>query len=108
MRGEMRDLVSRLKTTALFVTHDQREAMEMSDYMVVLSQGRMEQYDVPEVIYSHPATPFTARFVGRSNWLDSHHLFRPEKEVLLPSRDAALTAPGSFPAGFRGRITRFR
>ena len=114
MRGEMRDLVSRLKTTALFVTHDQREAMEMSDYMVVLSQGRMEQYDVPEVthdqreamemsdymvvlsqgrmeqydvpevIYSHPATPFTARFVGRSNWLDSHHLFRPEKGSFTP------------------------
>lgn len=96
MRGEMRDLVSRLKTTALFVTHDQREAMEMSDYMVVLSQGRMEQYDVPEVIYSHPATPFTARFVGRSNWLDSHHLSDRKRKFYSLRGMPLLQHPGPF------------
>lgn len=79
MRGEIRDLVTRLHVTAVFVTHDQIEAMSMSDRIAVLSHGIIEQYDAPEIIYSHPASPFTARFVGTANWLDEHHLFRPEK-----------------------------
>lgn len=79
MRSEIRDLVTRLHVTAVFVTHDQIEAMSMSDRIAVLSRGIIEQYDTPEIIYSHPASPFTARFVGTANWLDAHHLFRPEK-----------------------------
>ena len=79
MRGEIRDLVTRLHVTAVFVTHDQIEAMSMSDRIAVLSHGIIEQYDAPKIIYSHPASPFTARFVGTANWLDEHHLFRPEK-----------------------------
>lgn len=79
MRGEIRDLVTRLHVTAVFVTHDQIESMSMSDRIAVLSHGIIEQYDAPEIIYSHPASPFTARFVGMANWLDEHHLFRPEK-----------------------------
>ena len=79
MRSEIRDLVTRLHVTAVFVTHDQIEAMSMSDRIAVLSRGIIEQYDTSEIIYSHPASPFTARFVGTANWLDAHHLFRPEK-----------------------------
>lgn len=79
MRSEIRDLVTRLHMTAVFVTHDQIEAMSMSDRIAVLSRGTIEQYDAPEIIYSHPASPFTARFVGTANWLDKHHFFRPEK-----------------------------
>lgn len=84
MRVELRELTDRLGITSIFVTHDQSEAMSMSDKIAVISGGRIEQYDKPEVIYSHPATPFTAKFVGSSNWIDDRHLFRPEKASLSP------------------------
>lgn len=82
MRGELRNLVTKLGITAVFVTHDQMEAMSMSDKIAVLSAGVVEQYDTPEEIYSAPKTEFVARFVGSSNWIDDHHLFRPEKASL--------------------------
>ncbi|WP_299143949.1 ABC transporter ATP-binding protein [uncultured Dialister sp.] len=84
MRIEIRNLVNRLGITAVFVTHDQEEAMSMSDEIAVIHQGCIEQQGVPECLYFHPATPFTARFIGNSNWIDSRNLFRPEKASLCP------------------------
>ncbi|MGN0512949.1 MAG: ABC transporter ATP-binding protein [Lachnospiraceae bacterium] len=82
MRAELRELITRLGITAVFVTHDQMEAMSMSDKIAVLSKGSVEQYDCPEAIYSAPKTEFVAKFVGSSNWIDEHHIFRPEKALL--------------------------
>lgn len=79
MRVELKDLISRLGITAVFVTHDQTEAMSMSDKIAVLNGGTVEQYASPENIYSSPETQFVARFIGSSNWLDETHMFRPEK-----------------------------
>lgn len=87
MRGELRNLVTKRGITAVFVTHDQMEAMSMSDKIAVLSGGVVEQYDTPEEIYSAPKTEFVARFVGSSNWIDDHHLFRPEKASLQGTAD---------------------
>ena len=78
MRHELTELVSSLGITAVFVTHDQTEAMSMSDRIAVLNSGVVEQYDTPENIYHHPASPFVARFVGKSNWLSGTELLRPE------------------------------
>ena len=82
MRQELRELVTSLGLSAVFVTHDQMEAMSMSSRIAVLSAGRVEQYDTPETIYRSPATQFVARFVGKSNWLSSTELFRPEAATL--------------------------
>ena len=78
MRHELKDLVSALGFTSVFVTHDQTEAMSMSDKIAVLHNGVVEQYATPEEIYHHPSTAFVAHFVGKSSWLDETHLFRPE------------------------------
>lgn len=78
MRVELKELISRLGITAVFVTHDQMEAMSMSDRIAVLNGGAVEQYAAPERIYSAPETQFVARFIGSSNWLDETHMFRPE------------------------------
>ena len=78
MRTELRELTTSLGITSVFVTHDQTEAMSMSDKIAVLSGGIVEQYDSPEVVYAAPKTEFVARFVGSSNWIDAHHMFRPE------------------------------
>jgi len=87
MRTELRELMTRLGITAVFVTHDQTEAMSMSDAIAVLSAGTVEQYGTPEEIYSAPKTEFVARFVGSSNWIDKNHMFRPERASLGPGVD---------------------
>lgn len=88
MRTELRELITRLGITAVFVTHDQTEAMSMSDAIAVLSAGRVEQYGTPEEIYGAPKTAFVAKFVGSSNWIDESHMFRPEKASFAPSENA--------------------
>ncbi|MDO4837044.1 MAG: ABC transporter ATP-binding protein [Clostridia bacterium] len=82
MRRELTELTSALGITSVFVTHDQTEAMSMSDQIAVLYQGKVEQYDAPENLYCFPATEFAARFVGKSNWLNPHAMFRPEAASL--------------------------
>lgn len=71
MRSEIRRLQRRLGITSVFVTHDQDEAMTLSDRVVVMSRGRIEQVDRPEVVYRRPASVFVADFIGRANFLDA-------------------------------------
>ena len=67
MRLELRDIQQRLGITTIFVTHDQDEAFEMSDRVVLLNQGRIEQLGSPEDLYDLPATRFAAEFIGETN-----------------------------------------
>ena len=69
MRNEIRDIQKRLGITAIFVTHDQVEALTMCDKVVVMNQGRLEQVGMPVDLYEKPATSFVASFVGRTNRL---------------------------------------
>lgn len=88
MRHELKQLTEKLGITSIFVTHDQTEAMSMSDRIAVLNNGSIAQYDTPENIYHHPATAFVARFVGKSNWLSDTQLFRPEAADTIPAQGA--------------------
>lgn len=63
-RVEIRDLQQRLGTTALYVTHDQQEAMTLADKLVVMNAGRIEQVGTPMEVYSQPASLFVAEFIG--------------------------------------------
>ncbi|MBI1777628.1 MAG: ABC transporter ATP-binding protein [Proteobacteria bacterium] len=67
MRGEIRDIQQQLGITAIFVTHDQVEALTMCDRIVVMERGRAAQVDHPHAIYERPVNPFVAAFVGRIN-----------------------------------------
>jgi putative spermidine/putrescine transport system ATP-binding protein len=67
VREEIRALQKRLGTTAVFVTHDQAEALAMADLVAVMDRGRLEQCAAPEDLFERPATPFVAGFVGRSS-----------------------------------------
>ncbi|QOR70314.1 sn-glycerol-3-phosphate ABC transporter ATP-binding protein UgpC [Ruania alkalisoli] len=64
-RSELKLLHAELGATSVYVTHDQEEAMTLSDRIAVMSHGRLEQYGTPEEIYHQPATEFVARFVGK-------------------------------------------
>jgi len=69
MRVELKRLQERLGTTMIFVTHDQAEALILSERVVVMEAGRVEQIGRPEEVYRRPATAFVARFLGRANFL---------------------------------------
>jgi multiple sugar transport system ATP-binding protein len=64
VRAEIKALSQELKTTMVFVTHDQVEAMTMADRIVVLQSGNVQQYDTPEAVYERPANQFVAGFIG--------------------------------------------
>ena len=88
MRHELTELTAALGITSVFVTHDQTEAMSMSDRIAVLNGGYVEQYAAPETIYHEPASEFVARFVGKSNWLSETEMFRPEAAAQTPAKGA--------------------
>ena len=67
LRGDVREILRAAGTAAVFVTHDQDEALTLGDRMAVMVGGRVEQVDPPEVVYGEPATPFVATFVGTAN-----------------------------------------
>ncbi|MDZ4859618.1 MAG: sulfate ABC transporter ATP-binding protein [Candidatus Hydrogenedentes bacterium] len=67
LRRWLRRLHDELHVTSVFVTHDQEEALEVADEIVVMSQGRIEQVGTPEDVYHHPATPFVYQFLGDVN-----------------------------------------
>jgi putative spermidine/putrescine transport system ATP-binding protein len=90
LRQEMQEFLKKLQQdlgmTFLYVTHDQEEALTMSDHLAVFNQGRIEQVGAPADVYERPATEFVAGFVGTSNILErSGRTFtvRPEKIVML-------------------------
>jgi ABC-type Fe3+/spermidine/putrescine transport system ATPase subunit len=69
MRAEIRQLQQELRITAIYVTHDQEEALAISDRIAVMQRGRIEQTGAPEAIYRAPATPFVAEFMGTTSLL---------------------------------------
>ncbi|HET7136305.1 MAG TPA: ATP-binding cassette domain-containing protein [Casimicrobiaceae bacterium] len=73
LRAEIKDLQSRLRITTIMVTHDQHEAMEVADRIVVMNEGRIEQTGRPVELYERPANRFVAGFVGRMNVMRDVH-----------------------------------
>jgi len=71
MQTELKALQRKVGITFVYVTHDQEEALGMSDRLAVFNHGRIEQVGTPEAIYEHPATAFVAGFVGASNIVDA-------------------------------------
>src|SRR5258705_2265886 len=67
MKIELKELQASFGTTFVYITHDQSEALVVSDHVAVMSAGRFEQVGTPQELYYHPATPFVASFVGENN-----------------------------------------
>ena len=71
MRTEIRKIQQKVGITAIYVTHDQSEAMSISDKIIIMSQGKVEQIGTPREIYYHPSSKFVADFIGEANFLDA-------------------------------------
>jgi ABC-type Fe3+/spermidine/putrescine transport system ATPase subunit len=108
MRGEIRELQKSLGITALYVTHDQEEAMSVSDRMALMNAGKLEQVGVPVEIYRHPVSRFAAEFMGTTNLLPARTLGRGGEELVSLRPEAlrlADEAPPQWPT-LSGAITR--
>lgn len=109
MQVELFALQRRLKHTFIFVTHDQEEALTLSDRIAVMNQGRVEQVGTPQEIYEYPKSLFVARFIGSINSLEGQVAstdaaslvvqgFAKKPFIVKPSRDGTRPLP-SFAAG---------
>ncbi len=96
MQIDLRRLLRELGTTSVFVTHDQDEALTMSDRIAVMNRGAIEQFDTPEAIYRRPATAFALEFVGLSSRLAGTVVGSHGDLVTVDTAFGRLVAPGSF------------
>lgn len=71
LRAWLRELIERVGITSIFVTHDQDEAIEVADEIMIINQGRLEQKGTPWDIYKEPKTPFVATFIGESTLIEN-------------------------------------
>jgi ABC-type Fe3+/spermidine/putrescine transport system ATPase subunit len=93
MQMELRDLTRRVGITSIFVTHDQEEALTLSDRIVVMNAGRIEQVGPPDAIYSRPETRFVADFMGARNVLETTVIRISGSDALLAWHGRSLLAP---------------
>ena len=99
MQVELRQLLAEIGITAIFVTHDQGEALTMSDRVAVMNQGRIEQCADPRTLYARPATLFALNFVGLSARLHGKVVGARNGVVEVETRAGRLSAQGDFTVG---------
>ncbi|NIO05298.1 MAG: polyamine ABC transporter ATP-binding protein [Proteobacteria bacterium] len=99
MQLELKSLQEKVGITFIYVTHDQEEALTMSDRIAVMERGRLEQVGTPEEIYEFPKTRFVADFIGVSNFF-SGQVIRAEGETLLVRTDGNLDVTLPLDHGF--------
>ncbi|MDX0321825.1 ATP-binding cassette domain-containing protein [Sinorhizobium meliloti] len=105
MQGEIKNLHREFSKTTVCVTHDQEEALTLSDRIVVMRGGRIEQTDTPEALYDRPATRFVASFLGDANLLDSCG-FKVECDAEPSSGSIAMLRPERIRIAARAAPTR--
>lgn len=101
MQIELRHLLRRQGITAVFVTHDQEEALVMSDRIAVMNRGHIEQFSDPSSIYHQPLSPFVLDFVGMATRFAGEVIENNPGEVRVRTSAGILTAPGDFTVGSR-------
>jgi len=92
MRAELRRLQETLKITTIYVTHDQLEALSLSDDIVVMNHGKIEQISTPREIYSHPETLFVSKFVGFDNHFTAKVIAVEKQKIILQTHDMQFVA----------------
>ena len=90
VQEQLKDIHRRVGTTFIYVTHDQEEALSMSDRIVIMRDGAIEQVGTPKELYERPINQFTASFLGKSNFIHQNgkvFALRPEKIDLMPGNE---------------------
>ncbi len=105
MRAEIRRLQRSLNITSVYVTHDQIEAMSMSDRIVIMNQGKIEQIGPPHEVYRYPRTRFVADFIGRANFVEATVEARQGGTVTVTLLGRTLSVPMDNPPASGTRLT---
>lgn len=87
MRVELRKIQMSLGITSIYVTHDQLEAMTLSDYVIVMKNGKIVQKDTPEMLYRFPANVFVASFIGKASFVEGKIAEQRQDECLVELKD---------------------
>jgi spermidine/putrescine ABC transporter ATP-binding subunit len=93
MRFEIKEVVTRLGITAMYVTHDQGEALALSDRVAIMNRGRLEQLGTPEEIYESPRSKFVAEFIGLSNFLEGYVQTVQGGDMVVLASGVSVTTP---------------
>ena len=93
MRFEIKEVVTRLGITAMYVTHDQGEALALSDRVAIMNRGRLEQLGTPEEIYESPESKFVAEFIGLSNFLEGYVQTIQGEDMLVQASGVQVNTP---------------
>jgi multiple sugar transport system ATP-binding protein len=103
MRAEISKLHQRLKTTFIYVTHDQTEAMTMATRIAVINKGNLQQLDTPQVLYDHPNNLFVAGFIGSPsmNFFPAK-LVKNDGKIFVDAGDFKVQIPESLSAPYQG------
>jgi putative spermidine/putrescine transport system ATP-binding protein len=104
MQIELKRLLRELSTTAVFVTHDQDEALMMSDRIAVMNRGTIEQLADPATVYHRPATAFVLGFVGLSTRISGEVLAASGGEVVIATQHGKLRAAGALSSGTKAFV----
>ena len=92
MRGELRRLIKSSGTTAIYVTHDQKESLSMADRIAIMSDGRIVQIGTPNDLYHRPGTRFVADFLGEANFLEGRVVERSAEALRIETAGGILSA----------------
>ncbi len=109
LRKWLRNLHDTVKMTSLFVTHDQEEAMEVADRIVVMNEGRIEQVGTPDEVYNHPVNAFVYEFLGEVNFFhgrDQHISQNTENVGYSRPKDVKVSSIPHTDFPFKGRVLR--
>jgi putative spermidine/putrescine transport system ATP-binding protein len=108
MQIELKRIQQEVGITFVYVTHDQEEALTMSDRLAVFNQGRIEQVGTPAEVYEYPETEFVAGFVGVSNVLERHLNGQPRRFTVRPEKIHLLDEHGAAEHGAHSETGRIR
>jgi ABC-type Fe3+/spermidine/putrescine transport system ATPase subunit len=106
LRGELRTLQRQTGVTAVLVTHDQEEALAVSDLIGVMASGRVLQVGTPADVYERPLTPFVARFLGAANLLDGRSVGSASPVVMVRPEHCDLNPPEGRRWKWQGKVAR--
>jgi sulfate/thiosulfate transport system ATP-binding protein len=104
LRTWLKELIGTIGITSIFVTHDQEEAVEVADEMLIVQQGKLEQQGTPVEIYSSPQTPFVASFIGQSTRLEQPQQLKGFERSDFAASATAIVRPEFIEVGEPGEI----
>lgn len=105
LRSWLREMVEKLGITSIFVTHDQDEAVEVADEIIITNHGTIEQMGTPVEIYKTPSTPFVARFIGRSSVVEEYDRLKGFEKI--QNADKAVIRPEFIKISKSGKLDQY-